>query len=290
MAESEQPDIIPLLRNVCLALRPLASVRKIKITFSSHIKSISFSHQPYEVISSLSGLLSCIISYLPAKNTLAITTNVASSATGKTFQINIYNSGVNLSRVTEITKSCKIPVSIIASPGNETTFVAELPIQIVVERPKGAHELNTNRNKLPVFFEEVHNRLQRYFIRMDNAFEQLHITNHRDSTFIKNLNECIVQNLHNEEFDAAELSKKMAMSRAQLFRKLKRITHKSTGSYIKAIRLQKAKELLETRDLTVSEVAFKTGFKTTSHFTKVFTEKYGICPSVFRKPKDVTNR
>jgi transcriptional regulator GlxA family with amidase domain len=90
-----------------------------------------------------------------------------------------------------------------------------------------------------------------------------------------------LQHLHQEGFDATALSREMAMSRAQLFRKLKPIISQPPASYIKAIRLQKAKELLETSDLTVSEVAYKTGFKTPSHFTKVFTEKFGLRPSVF---------
>jgi transcriptional regulator GlxA family with amidase domain len=49
------------------------------------------------------------------------------------------------------------------------------------------------------------------------------------------------------------------------------------------MRLQRAKELLETTDLTVSEIAFKTGFQTASHFTKIFQKQYGILPSVFRR-------
>jgi len=47
--------------------------------------------------------------------------------------------------------------------------------------------------------------------------------------------------------------------------------------------LEKAKELLETSDLSVSEAAFKTGFGSPSNFSKVFTEKYGITPSQFRR-------
>jgi transcriptional regulator GlxA family with amidase domain len=88
-----------------------------------------------------------------------------------------------------------------------------------------------------------------------------------------------LQNLHDENFDTTALSNGMAMSRTQLFRKLKPILSQSAASYIKGIRLQKAKELLETSELSVSEVAYKTGFKTPSHFTKVLTEKFGIRPS-----------
>ncbi len=51
------------------------------------------------------------------------------------------------------------------------------------------------------------------------------------------------------------------------------------------MRLEKAKELLETTDSSISEAAFQTGFNSPSNFTKVFREKYGITPSQFRRPK-----
>ncbi len=86
-------------------------------------------------------------------------------------------------------------------------------------------------------------------------------------------------------FDANALSAAMAVSRAQLFRKLKSLIGISPGHYIKSLRLEKAKKSLETLDLSVSEVAYKTGFQSPSHFTKVFTQKYGIRPSLLRRPK-----
>jgi AraC-like DNA-binding protein len=41
--------------------------------------------------------------------------------------------------------------------------------------------------------------------------------------------------------------------------------------------------LLETTDCTISEITFKTGFQSVSHFTKVFKKQYDIVPSVFRQ-------
>ncbi|NJN42917.1 MAG: helix-turn-helix transcriptional regulator [Flammeovirgaceae bacterium] len=80
------------------------------------------------------------------------------------------------------------------------------------------------------------------------------------------------------------------MSRTQLFRRLKPIIRQSPGSYIRTLKLQKAKELFETTDLRISEVAYQTGFETASHFTKVFTKQYGVKPSLFcRKKQPATN-
>jgi AraC-like DNA-binding protein len=43
--------------------------------------------------------------------------------------------------------------------------------------------------------------------------------------------------------------------------------------------------------MRIGEVAFKTGFHTPSHFTRVFTQRFGIRPSLFvGKPKNATKR
>jgi transcriptional regulator GlxA family with amidase domain len=79
--------------------------------------------------------------------------------------------------------------------------------------------------------------------------------------------------------------KRCVLSRTQLFRRIKSLIKQAPAHYIKTIRLQRAKELLEATDCTVSEIAFKTGFQTISHLTKVFKKQYGTAPSVFRLTK-----
>ena len=100
---------------------------------------------------------------------------------------------------------------------------------------------------------------------------------------MQRINALINANLEDENFDSIALCKAMSLSRTQLFRRLKSLIRQAPAIYIKTIRLQKAKELLETTDLSVSEIAFKTGIQTVSHFTKIFKKQYGIPPSVFRQ-------
>jgi transcriptional regulator GlxA family with amidase domain len=49
------------------------------------------------------------------------------------------------------------------------------------------------------------------------------------------------------------------------------------------VRLQKAREMLDKSDLTVGEVAFRTGFVNQSHFTRAFREQFGFNPSDLRR-------
>ncbi len=55
------------------------------------------------------------------------------------------------------------------------------------------------------------------------------------------------------------------------------------ANYIKEKKLEKALELLQLTDLSVSEICFEVGFQDTSHFTKTFKQKYNQTPSEYRK-------
>ena len=105
----------------------------------------------------------------------------------------------------------------------------------------------------------------------------------RDERFIKKLIEIVEAHLSNENFGMPELCKQAGMSRTQLFRKLKALTGKSATRFIRSIRLEKAKGLLETTDLSISEVAYQTGFGSAAYFSKTFQEEFGAAPSEVRK-------
>jgi AraC-like DNA-binding protein len=141
-------------------------------------------------------------------------------------------------------------------------------------------------NFIPDYYAEVRKRLRSHFTKSENLVEGLSRQNPREAAFLKKVNDMILSNLENRQFDANYLSEIMSMSRTQLFRRLKPIIRQSPGSYIRLIKLQKAKELFETTDLRISEVALKTGFETASHFTKVFTKQYGVKPSLFCKRRE----
>jgi len=75
----------------------------------------------------------------------------------------------------------------------------------------------------------------------------------------------------------------MAVSHAQLYRKFKSLSNRTIGEYFKSIRLHKARELLLSTDMNVSEVTYIVGFKNISHFSREFTHEFGKPPSELRK-------
>ncbi len=55
------------------------------------------------------------------------------------------------------------------------------------------------------------------------------------------------------------------------------------ANYIKEKKLKKAFKLLQSTELSVSEICYEVGFQDTSHFTKNFKQKYNQSPSEYRK-------
>lgn len=93
----------------------------------------------------------------------------------------------------------------------------------------------------------------------------------------------INDNLDNVDFGPTQLAKKMHLSESQVYRKLKSITNKSTAIFIRSVRLQKAKELIQSSHKTISEISYDVGFNDPSWFSKAFKEEFGYAPSQTHK-------
>ncbi len=104
-----------------------------------------------------------------------------------------------------------------------------------------------------------------------------------EDTFILKVQKIMEIHLDDETFSIQELCHDTGMSRAQFYRKFKTLTDLTVNEYLRNFRLHKAKCLLETTGLNVSEAGYRTGFKNLSHFSRVFTEKYGMNPSEIHK-------
>ncbi len=103
----------------------------------------------------------------------------------------------------------------------------------------------------------------------------------RDVDFVQEALNIIDTNLDNSDFDVKSFCEEMSMSQAQLYRKLNALVGMSITGFIRNTRLKKAAQLLWETDLTISEVAYETGFNTPGYFTKCFSREFGITPSEF---------
>jgi AraC-like DNA-binding protein/TolB-like protein/Tfp pilus assembly protein PilF len=104
-----------------------------------------------------------------------------------------------------------------------------------------------------------------------------------ESDFVDRLTEIINANLLNEHFGPEQLADKMGMSYSSLHRKMKETFQKNISQFIREKRLEKAKDILQNENLSVSEIAYKVGFSSPTYFNKSFREYFGTSPGEFKK-------
>ena len=90
----------------------------------------------------------------------------------------------------------------------------------------------------------------------------------------------VEEHLAEEGFGVEQLADALSLSSRQLLRKLQSITGQTATVFIRKIRLQKARQMVEARSVeSVSEVAYAVGFNHLSYFAKAFKEEHGVNPS-----------
>lgn len=102
-----------------------------------------------------------------------------------------------------------------------------------------------------------------------------------DEILIEKVMKVINADLSNPDLNVEMLASSVGISRVHMHRKLKELTNQSARDFIRGIRLKQAAALLISKKLSVSEVAYATGFSNLSHFSNSFKEFYGMSPSEY---------
>ena len=100
-----------------------------------------------------------------------------------------------------------------------------------------------------------------------------------EEKFLQQFGNIVSQNLSNENLSVETIAQEMAMSRTQLYRKIKQITNFSPNELVRKLRLEQAQLMLLKGGLTVAEVAYSTGFSSPSYFTKCYSDYFGHNPT-----------
>jgi len=101
-----------------------------------------------------------------------------------------------------------------------------------------------------------------------------------DRTWLAAFEQYVQQNLASDLLSVSGLTREFSMSESTLLRQLKRLTGMTPKQYLQEVRLNLARQLLETGQYkTVSEVAHKVGYAHTPSFTRGFKDRFGVNPS-----------
>lgn len=100
-----------------------------------------------------------------------------------------------------------------------------------------------------------------------------------DKEFIEKVLNYINHNIGNPELNVELLATQLNLSRSQFYRKIKALTDQTANEFLRNIRLQKAKQIIEKGNTNISEVCYKVGFSSPSYFSKCFKNYFGLLPT-----------
>jgi signal transduction histidine kinase/ligand-binding sensor domain-containing protein/DNA-binding response OmpR family regulator len=151
----------------------------------------------------------------------------------------------------------------------------------------GANDYMTKPFNFEVLLSKIKNLLQlqetfkrTYKKQMTVQLEDIPVQSD-DEVLLRNVVNYIEQNITNYNLSVKELSEQMNMSRVSLYKKVLMLTGKAPVEFIRFIRLKKAIQLLESSQMSISQVSYEVGFNTPNYFTKMFKEEYGMLPSEY---------
>lgn len=101
-------------------------------------------------------------------------------------------------------------------------------------------------------------------------------------TFLDRFRSILQQHLHDADFNVERIGGEMGMSRVQLYRKIKSLTGMTPVELLRKARVARGRQLLESTDRSVSEIAYDVGFTAPSYFAKCFKDEYGMSPGEAR--------
>lgn len=105
-----------------------------------------------------------------------------------------------------------------------------------------------------------------------------------DEQFMQKLNLLIHENLANPDLNVAFIASGMAMSRTTLYSKFSQLSDISIGDYVTRFRMVEATRLLSShKEMSIQDVADRTGFSSARYFSTVFKQNYGMTPTEYRR-------
>ena len=104
----------------------------------------------------------------------------------------------------------------------------------------------------------------------------------RDERFMRDFMAVIEQNMSSPEFDIKIICDRLGYSHQQVYRKILAMTGKNINAFIRQVRLVRAKQLLESSDLNLSEVMYKVGFSSRTYFNTQFKKEFGKSPNEYK--------
>jgi YesN/AraC family two-component response regulator len=178
-------------------------------------------------------------------------------------------------------ETAHIPVIILTAKNSEQLklFSTKLGADEYVSKPFDPEYLKSRAANLLNAQDLMRNRFSR---KVTLAPTDIEISDYEEK-LIMQAKEIVEQNLENVHFNAEMLATGLGMSHSTLYRKLKALTGYSIVGFINKMKIERAAQLMQNKEMTITEIMYKVGFNDLKHFRKCFQKEFHQSPSDYRK-------
>jgi signal transduction histidine kinase/ligand-binding sensor domain-containing protein/DNA-binding response OmpR family regulator len=176
-------------------------------------------------------------------------------------------------------RTSHIPIILLTAKASEKSKIEGLEIGAddYITKPFEIKELQIRIRNLI----EQRRQLRMYFNRKAGLKPEEIVTTSADKEFLKKAMTILEENISNPNFGVDKFSRKIALSKLQLYRKIRALTGQSPSEFIRVVRLNRAAQLLKHHYDTVTQIAFMVGFNSSSYFSRSFYKQFGVWPSEY---------
>ncbi|MFA9392742.1 MAG: substrate-binding domain-containing protein [Prolixibacteraceae bacterium] len=176
--------------------------------------------------------------------------------------------------------TCHIPVILLTAKSSEQNRIEgiEEGADSYIPKPFNSKHLEVRVKKLIEGRRNIRAFYKNNYTQIEKLDEQI---SPLDKKFIRKVNDLIDLNLADSNFKVEALSEELNMSRVHFYRKIKSITDMTATEYLRNYKLKRAAAILMKNEFSISEVAYQTGFTSSSYFSKCFKELYTITPQQY---------
>lgn len=92
----------------------------------------------------------------------------------------------------------------------------------------------------------------------------------------------IIGKRYQENIQISDIAKDVYLTPTYISRLFKQKTGKTIGEYLTAVRVKRAKELLENSTMKLYEISYAVGYTSSSYFARIFKQSTGFSPMEYR--------
>jgi len=176
---------------------------------------------------------------------------------------------------------------------DETAFAYYGPIHLKMEDyVKTLRDLKTEGIARVLQIEgEVYHLLSMHILRHDRYQSNEAIPNSLLKDELKTIRQQAkkIMDDPSENYNLDDISRNSGLSQAKLQEGFKFLYARTVSEYIRHVRLEAARDLMNSTDLNISQIVYTIGFTSRSYFSKIFKEKYDMTPHEFKKQVVIVN-